>query len=629
MSKYKKLKDLVFGGGKKGNNPVNPTGPLAQTGAGAGVGAGIARYGLYRGIGDALSDDGQTIIMPGEASSGLGGMGFGGGSQTLTPASAATSALSDADSSDPVVRQLQDIERVLVSIKGDTAMMAAGFSKLGSAGSGGPQRPMFAGPDKVTKSSTTAALLAGLAAMLAGSAAKGGNSADNNGDGIPDNQQDREDVIVQKETDEQIVRAATSKTTGRVLEKVGRDATGEVVEAAGKEAGQAVAREGAEAAGKGVASVLQEVEPPKRSKILDASGKPFEMPDGKVSTTTGASEKPKVGDKLKKMMDAGKIPAKEEIMKVAGKHLAKLGAKAAPIAGRVIGIGFAIDKLLNGDFIGAAEELGASAAPFPGADIIAGAGVAARDIYRAVYYPEADANKTAEGYETDLYNYGSDFANARMEGIAEIVQQYALDLMEEMAGEKPVTTPVEARPEVTTPVGRGRMQNAKRLSEQKAQAEWDDKYGMTHNADGSLKDPEAAAAIEAERANSVHNSNIFERMGTRGKRELDDMIEVGTEIGTAAGSLYDEVTDPNRLRVNAESVEITTDDASQASVDADTERMTGAMLASSTVQGSTASPPSAQNPLSVSIVGPKSALPITDLHSMQMIANRGTFYLPA
>ena len=39
----------------------------------------------------------------------------------------ATSVLSDADSSDPVVRQLQDVERVLVAIKGDTGQLVSGI----------------------------------------------------------------------------------------------------------------------------------------------------------------------------------------------------------------------------------------------------------------------------------------------------------------------------------------------------------------------------------------------------------------------------------------------------------------------------------------------------------------------
>lgn len=624
MGKVRDSVDAVkglFGKLGKGNKPVNPTGPLAKTGAGAGVGSGIAKYGLYRGIGDAFSE-GDTTIMPGEASSGIGGFGFGGGGgQMLTPAAAATSALSDADSSDPVVRQLQDIERVLVSIKGDTAMTAAGLSKLGSAGSGGPTRPMFAGPDKANMSKTTAALLAALAgATLAKSA--DGKAADRNADGIPDNQQDKDMVNVQKETDDVVIRAA-GKGAAKGAEKSAQ-VLGEVAEGAVE---SQVKRRAAKAATQAGASVLEEVKvtaKPKESMILGADGKPLTSPEPKVNTTTGASSNKEIPSKLKAALDDGKIFAKEEILKFAPKYVGKIAAKAVPFLGAGVGMGFAIQKILNGDFIGAVEEAGNALAPGP-LGILGDVGIAARDIYKEMYYP---GQNTIDGYETDLLK-NPEMANARMAKISEVVGEYFTQALEQMMGDGPVTVPVEARPEVTTPVGRGRMNNAKRLSEQKAQAEWDDKYGMTHNADGSLKDPEAAAAIEAERANSVHNSNIFERTGTRTEREMEALKEVGTEAVGAAQTLFNEVTDPNGLRVNAENVEITTDEATQASVDADTERMTGAMLAGSTVQGSTASAPSAQNPLSVSIVGSKSALPITDLHSMQMIANRGTFYLPA
>ena len=45
----------------------------------------------------------------------------------MVSAGSATSVLSDADSSDPVVRQLQDVERVLVAIKGDTGQLVSGI----------------------------------------------------------------------------------------------------------------------------------------------------------------------------------------------------------------------------------------------------------------------------------------------------------------------------------------------------------------------------------------------------------------------------------------------------------------------------------------------------------------------
>ena len=71
-------------------------------------------------------------MMGGSGGQGGGGM-FGaamGRSNNMVTAAGATSILSDADSSDPVVRQLQDIERVLVSIKGDTSQFVSGIGAM-------------------------------------------------------------------------------------------------------------------------------------------------------------------------------------------------------------------------------------------------------------------------------------------------------------------------------------------------------------------------------------------------------------------------------------------------------------------------------------------------------------------
>ena len=87
----------------------------------AGMGFGIGS--LLGGMGNA-ADDMQSAAQGGQQ--GMGSVAVG-GQNNMTSAAAATSVLSDADSSDPVVRQLQDIEKVLVSIKGDTANFVSGI----------------------------------------------------------------------------------------------------------------------------------------------------------------------------------------------------------------------------------------------------------------------------------------------------------------------------------------------------------------------------------------------------------------------------------------------------------------------------------------------------------------------
>ena len=102
--------------------------PRARGGRGLLGGAGRAGMGfgigsLLGGMGNA-ADDMQSAAQGGQQ--GMGSVAVG-GQNNMTSAAAATSVLSDADSSDPVVRQLQDIEKVLVSIKGDTANFVSGI----------------------------------------------------------------------------------------------------------------------------------------------------------------------------------------------------------------------------------------------------------------------------------------------------------------------------------------------------------------------------------------------------------------------------------------------------------------------------------------------------------------------
>lgn len=92
---------------------------------------------------------------------------------------------------------------------------------------------------------------------------------------------------------------------------------------------------------------------------------------------------------------AGKTAGKS-LTKIAGKTGAKLGGKTLlkriPILGSVVGLGFAIDRAIKGDFVGAAMEVGSAGlglldlvAPGlgTGLSLAADAGIAARDLKRA------------------------------------------------------------------------------------------------------------------------------------------------------------------------------------------------------------------------------------------------------
>jgi len=93
---------------------------------------------------------------------------------------------------------------------------------------------------------------------------------------------------------------------------------------------------------------------------------------------------------------AGSATASKSLTKVAGKAGAKLGGKTLlkriPILGSLMGVGFAIDRAVKGDGVGALMELGSSAlglvdlvAPGVGTalSLAADAGIAARDLNRA------------------------------------------------------------------------------------------------------------------------------------------------------------------------------------------------------------------------------------------------------
>tara|TARA_Y100000816_G_scaffold288117_1_gene272087 strand:- start:27734 stop:29383 length:1650 start_codon:yes stop_codon:yes gene_type:complete len=92
---------------------------------GAAKGVGVAGLGAIGGgaAGLATRGGGSGITMGdrGPLAAASGGAGFTAAATPMTSAEGATSVLSDADSSDPVVRQLQDIERVLVDIRTNTS----------------------------------------------------------------------------------------------------------------------------------------------------------------------------------------------------------------------------------------------------------------------------------------------------------------------------------------------------------------------------------------------------------------------------------------------------------------------------------------------------------------------------
>ena len=107
--------------GQKLLGGTKSVGKSAGKGAAAGAGFGGAT-GIMGALTEPVDMGNQGPLAAGQtaAGRGSGGLGFSAGSKPLVSAAQATDVLSDADSGDPVVRQLQDIERVLVDIRSNT-----------------------------------------------------------------------------------------------------------------------------------------------------------------------------------------------------------------------------------------------------------------------------------------------------------------------------------------------------------------------------------------------------------------------------------------------------------------------------------------------------------------------------
>lgn len=115
-----------------------------------------------------------------------------------------------------------------------------------------------------------------------------------------------------------------------------------------------------------------------------------------TSAVMKGSGKKVYGAAAQSAVKAGSATAGKSLTKVAGKAGAKLGGKTLlkriPILGSVVGLGFAVDRAMKGDFAGAALEVGSAglglldlAVPGlgTGLSLAVDAGIAARDLKRA------------------------------------------------------------------------------------------------------------------------------------------------------------------------------------------------------------------------------------------------------
>lgn len=146
--------------------------------------------------------------------------------------------------------------------------------------------------------------------------------------------------------------------------------------------------------------------------LLSPGAKVAEKATAKVATKTGAKATEKVGAKVaekaavkggEKLAEKGAVKVAEKaglkaVEKVGAKSLGKTILKKIPIVGALAGIGFALQRASEGDWLGAAGEVAsgvASTIPGIGTAVSAGidVGLAGRDIYKAQDRGSAPVNK--------------------------------------------------------------------------------------------------------------------------------------------------------------------------------------------------------------------------------------------
>tara|TARA_B000000557_G_scaffold219793_1_gene187637 strand:- start:448 stop:2289 length:1842 start_codon:yes stop_codon:yes gene_type:complete len=477
-----------------------------------GKGGGAGGFGAGALMGGAL-DQNQGFMGAGGGNNVIpfrgGNMGgVRGGQDHMATAAQATSALQDGDSSNPVVNQLQDIKEILTKIQGNTVTMAAGLTGVDTT----PQPP----DESAVKASFGgksggggmgaggAAGLGALAALLKLGLFDGGKGgvADPNDEeaaaALEEQRKNIEERLLTLEGGDMTLANAAKSTAmlgtrirNRVVEgqrgflnmenpmntirrardgaidasKVnirpqGVDTAGQMVVADGPDAGKPVVES-------------------KKGNLTVAG------PDGNATTNMVKPDNvkiqaPNVG---KKVLDQGKLAM------AFARNMGEYGLKQLPLVGAVAGAGMAMWRLFQGDKAGAAAELGGVFIPSIAGGLTVDAGLLARDMYNDVFGdPDSKDPKKKFPHDTDMNTEGSGYG----ENYAKILDFVKDKLRKIQEGWAESAEPVEPRPKKKTGQSR-RNQDMKQLAED--QKTWDEKFGNTHNPDGSPKDMDVGMDI--------------------------------------------------------------------------------------------------------------------------------------
>ena len=477
-----------------------------------GKGGGAGGFGAGALMGGAL-DQNQGFMGAGGGNNVIpfrgGNMGgVRGGQDHMATAAQATSALQDGDSSNPVVNQLQDIKEILTKIQGNTVTMAAGLTGVDTT----PQPP----DESAVKASFGgksggggmgaggAAGLGALAALLKLGLFDGGKGgvADPNDEeaaaALEEQRKNIEERLLTLEGGDMTLANAAKSTAmlgtrirNRVVEgqrgflnmenpmntirrardgaidasKVqirpqGVDTAGQMVVADGPDAGKPVVES-------------------KKGNLTVAG------PDGNATTNMVKPDNvkiqaPNVG---KKVLDQGKLAM------AFARNMGEYGLKQLPLVGAVAGAGMAMWRLFQGDKAGSAAELGGVFIPSIAGVLTVDACLLARDMYNDVFGdPDSKDPKKKFPHDTDMNTEGSGYG----ENYAKILDFVKDKLRKIQEGWAESAEPVEPRPKKKTGQSR-RNQDMKQLAED--QKTWDEKFGNTHNPDGSPKDMDVGMDI--------------------------------------------------------------------------------------------------------------------------------------
>ena len=503
---------------------LRAAGSMGKGALGFGAGAAMAGGGSGQTAVPSSNEQSMDNVIPFPSAAG-GGRRGGGGSGGVSTAQA-TSALQDGDSANPTVNALNDIREVLVNIKGDTATIAMGFSgKTAESPDENKLNAMFGGKGKgsgiPSGSAGLGAAAGGLAALTAMGLFGGGEKTDEEKlKEVSGKLEDGVDNFTEKLTQSLITQGnkliAAKSLVGGTLDaaKTGAVTAAKMV----KNKITGAPTPGIDKAGAPAIDSSKVVgTAPDGSKVVQAQSGNFTKQglDGKPTTQTVKPENVKglkVGiDGAKNAKGAAKT-ALAKTGKLATslmKNIGKYGIKQIPLVGAAAGLGMAAWRLIKGDKAGAAAELAGVALVGPVGGVTIDAGLLARDMYNDVYGdPESDDMTKRFPHDTDAATEGSGYGE-KFKAIKDYVTG-KLKEMKENFGKSEMEKPTDARPSE-----KGFFGTDKGLATD--QKEWDEKFGATHNEDGSLK----AAPPEME---------ITETSG-------DDLLGQSTPAETEGGSI--------------------------------------------------------------------------------------------